>query len=65
MDFFWGIYLLTQEIQIVPEMMRVGVWDLSKTNPAIFEVTESPKSYIYTHDFEEFTPKKVNFKIFT
>ena len=46
-------------------MMRVGVWDLSKTNPAIFEVTESPKSYIYTHDFEEFTPKKVNFKIFT
>ena len=48
------IYLLTQEIQIVPEMMTADVRDPPKTNQAIFEMTWSAKSNIYTLDYEEF-----------
>ena len=63
--FFEVTYLLTQKIQIVSGTMRADVWDLSKTNQDIFEVTESPKSNIYAHEFEELARKKVNFKFFT
>ena len=59
------IYLLTQEIQIAPGMMKADVWDFSKTNPVIFEVNQSPKSNIYAHDDEDIAPKKMNLKLFT
>ena len=62
---FEVIYLLTQEIQIVPEMMTADVRAPPKTNQAIFEVTWSAKSNIYTLDYEEFAPKKVNLKLFS
>ena len=65
MKFFEVIHLLTQEIQIVSEMIRDDVGDPSKTNLAIFDVTAAAKSNTYTREFEEFAPKKVNLKLFT
>ena len=44
--------------------MRADIGDLSKSNQAIFEVTESPKSNIPTYNVKEFAKKRDKFLAF-
>ena len=44
--------------------MRADIGDLSKSNQAIFEVTESPKSSTHTYNFEEYAKNTGRFPAF-